>query len=95
MEWVNPDLDLKRRPSNHPSYDNAASLLSLVMRPTILMIPVVVLGCGHAAGGQMLNAGQPMVDFSLEAHDGSTVSSDQLTGAVYLLYFYPKADTPG
>ena len=95
MGWVNPNLNLKRRPSNHPSYDNAARLLSFVMRPTILMITVVVLGCELAAGGQMLNAGQPMVDFSLEAHDGSTVSSDRLTGTVYLLYFYPKANTPG
>jgi len=43
----------------------------------------------------MLDEGQPMVEFSLEAHDGSTVNSGDLDGRAYLLYFYPKANTPG
>ena len=43
----------------------------------------------------MLDEGHPMVEFSLEAHDGSTVTSRDLDGRAYLLYFYPKADTPG
>jgi len=33
--------------------------------------------------------------FSLPASRGRTVSSDALAGQPYLLYFYPKADTPG
>lgn len=33
--------------------------------------------------------------FSLPASGGRTVSSEGLKGKPYLLYFYPKADTPG
>ena len=43
----------------------------------------------------MLNVGERMVEFELEAHDGTTVRSGDLEGRPYLLYFYPKASTPG
>ena len=43
----------------------------------------------------MLEPGNPFPKFSLTAHDGSTVASDDLAGSPYLVYFYPKADTPG
>jgi peroxiredoxin Q/BCP len=33
--------------------------------------------------------------FSLPADDGATVSRDSLLGKRYVLYFYPKDDTPG
>jgi peroxiredoxin Q/BCP len=33
--------------------------------------------------------------FSMPASGGRTVSSEALRGQPYLLYFYPKADTPG
>jgi peroxiredoxin Q/BCP len=33
--------------------------------------------------------------FTLPASGGRTVSSAALTGKPYVLYFYPKADTPG
>ena len=36
-----------------------------------------------------------MARFELSAHDGSVVRSDDLAGHPYLLYFYPKAGTPG
>jgi peroxiredoxin len=36
-----------------------------------------------------------MVEFVLPAHDGSEVRSDGLAGSPYLLFFYPKAGTPG
>jgi thioredoxin-dependent peroxiredoxin len=42
-----------------------------------------------------LDAGDPAPDFSLAADDGSTVSSTDLAGSRYALYFYPKDDTPG
>ena len=51
---------------------------------------------GHAEGaGEMISVGEPFVDFELEAHDGTTVSSSDLEGRPYLLFFYPKASTPG
>lgn len=43
----------------------------------------------------MMVTGQAMVDFALPAHDGSIVRSSELSGQAYLLYFYPKASTPG
>lgn len=43
----------------------------------------------------MIPVGQPFVEFELAAHDGSTVSSAELTGRPFLLFFYPKAATPG
>jgi peroxiredoxin Q/BCP len=43
----------------------------------------------------MIDAGSLFPDFSLRAHDGSTVTSADLAGAPFLVYFYPKADTPG
>jgi peroxiredoxin Q/BCP len=42
-----------------------------------------------------LTAGDRAPDFSLTADDGSTVSSAGLSGARYVLYFYPKDDTAG
>jgi peroxiredoxin Q/BCP len=43
----------------------------------------------------MLKEGERMVEFELAAHDGATVRSEDLAGTPYLLYFYPKASTPG
>ena len=42
-----------------------------------------------------LDAGDPAPDFELTADDGSIVSSGELAGSRYVLYFYPKDDTPG
>ncbi|HEX6210827.1 MAG TPA: thioredoxin-dependent thiol peroxidase [Methylomirabilota bacterium] len=39
--------------------------------------------------------GDPAPDFSLPADDGPPVSRDGLLGRRYVLYFYPKDDTPG
>jgi len=51
---------------------------------------------GHTEGDEkMISVPEPFVDFVLEAHDGTTVSSADLDGHPFLLFFYPKADTPG
>ena len=42
-----------------------------------------------------LNAGDPAPRFEMTADDGSVVSSESLAGSRYVLYFYPKDDTPG
>lgn len=34
-------------------------------------------------------------DFTLPAHDGTSVTLSDLRGQRVILYFYPKADTPG
>ncbi len=40
-------------------------------------------------------AGDKAPEFTLPASGGRSVSSAELRGRPYLLYFYPKADTPG
>ena len=42
-----------------------------------------------------LIAGDPAPGFELQADDGETVASAGLAGSRYVLYFYPKDDTPG
>ncbi len=43
----------------------------------------------------MLEVGQPAPEFTLTADDGSTISLSDLRGQRVLLFFYPKAATPG
>ena len=43
----------------------------------------------------MLKIGDRAPSFSLASDDGSIVSSAALKGQRYVLYFYPKDDTPG
>lgn len=40
-------------------------------------------------------AGTPAPSFTLPNHDGNAVSLDQFSGRYVLLWWYPKADTPG
>ena len=41
------------------------------------------------------NEGDPVPPFEMKADDGATVSSESMRGSRYVLYFYPKDDTPG
>jgi thioredoxin-dependent peroxiredoxin len=43
----------------------------------------------------MLEAGQPAPDFTLPDQAGEPVRLSDLRGGPVVLYFYPKADTPG
>jgi peroxiredoxin Q/BCP len=43
----------------------------------------------------MIEAGQSAPDFTLENQDGERVSLADYAGRTVVLYFYPKADTPG
>ncbi len=43
----------------------------------------------------MLEVGTPAPDFSIAAHDGSTVTLSELRGKKVVLWFYPKANTGG
>lgn len=42
-----------------------------------------------------LAAGSPAPPFTLDASGGRSVSLDGMRGRPFVLYFYPKADTPG
>lgn len=43
----------------------------------------------------MLKPGDKAPDFRLQADDGRQVSLSELKGKRALLFFYPKANTPG
>jgi len=43
----------------------------------------------------MLHVGDPAPDFTTTTHEGTTLSLADLQGKKVLLWFYPKADTPG
>lgn len=42
-----------------------------------------------------LTEGSPAPDFSMPATNGRVVSRAELIGKPFVLYFYPRADTPG
>ncbi len=44
---------------------------------------------------KMLTPGSVAPPFTLPAHDGSQVSLADFAGKRVVLWFYPKADTPG
>lgn len=43
----------------------------------------------------MLNVGDVAPEFTLAAHDGKEVTLSALRGTPVVLWFYPRADTPG
>jgi len=43
----------------------------------------------------MLEVGDKAPDFSLPSYAGSPVSLKEFEGKTLVLYFFPKADTPG
>jgi thioredoxin-dependent peroxiredoxin len=43
----------------------------------------------------MIEAGTPAPDFTLPDQEGEDVSLSDFRGSKVVLYFYPKADTPG
>src|SRR3954447_20565594 len=43
----------------------------------------------------MLDSGTTAPDFTLPNQDGEDVTLSELRGKTVVLYFYPKADTPG
>ena len=44
---------------------------------------------------RMLQVGDEAPDFDLSDHNGNTVRLSDLRGKKVVLWFYPKADTPG
>lgn len=43
----------------------------------------------------MIEAGQAALDFEVEDHTGGKVRLSDYRGKAVVLWFYPKADTPG
>jgi len=51
------------------------------------------LSCGSDA--VMERPGVPFPEFALASHDGGTVTKADLLGSTSVIWFYPKAATPG
>jgi len=63
---------------------------------TLALAGMLSMGWTAAAGaGGLLEPGTPFPAFSLQDQDGNTFDAASLRGRYYLVYFYPKADTPG
>jgi len=60
--------------------------------PALALLAAAAIAEGEQ---EMITAGEPFIDFELEAHDGTMVSLADLEGRPFLLFFYPKASTPG
>ena len=80
--------------------DSAVTLGIMKTHRMIAFLAVAVLIFGVSAGSaegdsDMIAVGEDFVEFELPAHDGTSVLSRDLEGRPYLLFFYPKADTPG
>jgi peroxiredoxin Q/BCP len=59
-------------------------------------ILIALLACaGVAQAGDMLKSGDTFPTWSLVDQTGVTLTSGDLAGKTYLLWFYPKAMTPG
>lgn len=68
---------------------------SALRRGAIPMLVAAAVLLPRLALAGMLAAGAPMPDFALPDQHGNLVKSSDLAGKTYLLWFYPKAMTPG
>jgi peroxiredoxin Q/BCP len=64
------------------------------MRTLNMAMGVLLLSAPAFASG-MLKPGASFPAWQLQDQNGTKVSSSELAGKTYLLYFYPKAMTPG
>ncbi|MCD4750219.1 MAG: redoxin domain-containing protein [Thermoanaerobaculales bacterium] len=71
------------------------SIMKNQLFPTVILVLAAFVLIGSAHGGEMLNPGDAFPEFELTTHDDSIVRSTELEGTLYLIYYYPKADTPG
>src|SRR4051812_36761829 len=66
-------------------------LLAKLLAPSILCVAVLAV----PARAAMLQPGSAVPAFELRDENGAIVRSNDLAGKRYLLWFYPKAMTPG
>lgn len=64
------------------------------MHKLIVIVTTALVGAS-AAAADIPQKGSPFPAWSLTDHSGKTVSSADLAGSSYVLWFYPKAMTPG
>ena len=66
------------------------------VQPAVLIYALGLLLLGvSVASAEMLQPGDAFPEWELRDHTGTTVSSRDLAGKKYLLWYYVKALTPG
>jgi len=65
------------------------------MRSILLTVAVLVLGLASAGAGAELKAGDPAPLFTAKTQDGGVFSLASQKGQWTVLFFYPRAGTPG
>lgn len=66
-----------------------------LLSAALLVGTLLLFGVTAARAADLLPAGDPAPAFALPNQEGREISSDFLSGSWYLLYFYPKDETPG
>jgi thioredoxin-dependent peroxiredoxin len=92
LQPAKPVKPAKPAKASKPKQAEKPSLLKTVKRAAAKLAQVAA-----TAAIQVLDddAGRPAPTFDLTDEKGSLISSSSLAGEPYLLYFYPKDDTPG
>ena len=65
------------------------------MTQRLAAIALLALVATSARAADLLKVGDPFPAWTLSDHSGKALSSRDLAGKKYLLWFYPKAMTPG
>lgn len=65
------------------------------MRTLAGFTAAVLASVGLATAGDMLKSGDAFPSWQLIDNTGATIASAQLAGKTYLLWYFPKAMTPG
>ena len=65
------------------------------MRAIVVAALVAAACVSSPVRAELLRPGDPFPDWSLPDHTGKTVKASDLAGKPYLVWFYPKAMTPG
>jgi peroxiredoxin Q/BCP len=81
------DLDIERE-VRWQDLQSFAPFLDAALRPA-------QDGGGSRPGGLMLNPGDQAPEFTGRDHRGNAVKLSDFRGKTVVLWFYPKADTPG
>src|SRR5882724_275244 len=73
----------------------AAGLSRSRAKKTVEMTRYSLVGYNFRRGERLMTEGKKAPDFNLSDENGSMVRLKELRGQNVVLFFYPKADTPG
>ncbi len=65
----------------------------LLIAAALALLPLMPVACGMP--DTVEEAGTPFPEFTLNDHNGNSVSKADVLGRKSVFWFYPKASTPG